>query len=61
MNKQFWGWMLIIVGAVGLVMSIISIIAYGVHNLTDVQTIAAYGLLGLAMFSTGQEFRKMAT
>ncbi len=48
------------VGAVGIVMSVVSGIIYGVHDKISLQTMAVYGLLGLCMFSTGIEFLRRA-
>ncbi len=60
MDKRFWGWLLMAVGAVGIVMSVVSGIIYGVHDKISLQTMAVYGLLGLCMFSTGIEFLRRA-
>jgi hypothetical protein len=61
MGIRSLGWILIIAGAVGLVMSVISFVVYGLHNIEEIQTVSVYGLLGLVMFSTGIEFKRRAT
>lgn len=60
MGTRLFGWILIIAGAVGLIMSIVSLAIYGAHDLVEIQTASVYGLLGLVMFSTGFEFKRMA-
>lgn len=54
------GLILLIVGAVGLIMSGVSFIVYGTDEFQHIHTMAVYGLLGLLFFSTGIEFMRTA-
>lgn len=56
MNRQVLGWMLLVVGVVGIIMCAVTIILFGADNMIDIQTMISYGGIGLIMFATGIEF-----
>jgi hypothetical protein len=55
------GWILLVVGVVGIIMCGITIVLFGADNIIDIQTMAAYGGLGLIMFATGIEFLRQTS
>ena len=61
MDRRMLGLILLVVGAVGLVMSGVSYVVYGTDEFQHIHTMAVYGLLGLLFFSTGYEFMRTAT
>ena len=56
MNRQMLGWILLIVGSVGIIMCGVTIVFFGADNMIDIQTMTVYGSLGIVMFATGIEF-----
>lgn len=56
MSRRMLGWILLIVGAVGIIMCGVTIVIFGADNIVDIQTMTVYGSLGLVMFATGIEF-----